>query len=142
MTLALVCYILTFAVSWTQIGELDKLVVGVKQKQAICLAAVSQYESEIGFIDQEVRHIMERYTPLVRRLASRKLERKELVDQSSVAAKEFGDILATTKQRLRNTTHDQVRNLRHEATNELSGARGYPIGRESTLYQKTLVARK
>lgn len=115
---------------------------GVKQKQAICLAAVAQYESEIGFIDQEVRHIMERYTPVVKRLEARKHERKELIDQSGVAAREFGDILATTKQRLRNTTHDQVRNLRHEAANELSGARGYPIGRESTVYQKTLVARK
>ncbi|GLE02115.1 hypothetical protein PINS_up010953 [Pythium insidiosum] len=78
---------------------------------------------------------MERYTPLVKRLEQRHAERKALQAQYDDVARQFGDILSTTKQQLRRSSHEHVRHIRSEAAAELSAARGYPIGRESTVYQ-------
>ncbi|RLN97509.1 hypothetical protein BBJ28_00015135 [Nothophytophthora sp. Chile5] len=119
-----------------EIGELDKLVAAMRQKQAITLAAMAHYESEIGFIDREVANIMVRYTPMCRRLDARRQERSELQRQLDDVSRQFGDVLATTKSRLRASSHEHVQHIRHEAAAELSGARGYSLGRESTIYQK------
>ncbi|RLN90032.1 hypothetical protein BBJ28_00010221 [Nothophytophthora sp. Chile5] len=119
-----------------EIGELDKLVAAMRQKQAITLAAMAHYESEIGYIDREVANIMARYTPMCRRLDARRQERSELQRQLDDVSRQVGDVLAITKSRLRASSHEHVQHIRHEATAELSGARGYSLGRESTIYQK------
>ncbi|DAZ98071.1 TPA: hypothetical protein N0F65_001946 [Lagenidium giganteum] len=120
-----------------RIAELDKLVSRVKQKQANCLMAVEHYEKEIGHIDREVKNIMDRYTPLCKRLEQRRAERKALQDQHDDVAKQFGTILSNTKKQLRASNHEHVRNIRQEAAAELAGARGYSLGRESTVYQRS-----
>uniref|UniRef100_K3WSL3 Uncharacterized protein n=1 Tax=Globisporangium ultimum (strain ATCC 200006 / CBS 805.95 / DAOM BR144) TaxID=431595 RepID=K3WSL3_GLOUD len=122
-----------------RIGELDKLVAKMKQQQATCLAAVAYYESEMGNIDKEAKNIMERYTPMCKRLEQRHDERAQLQKQMQDVAKQFGAILSTTKKQLRTATHDHVQHIRHEASSELAGARGYSLGKESTAYQKTTV---
>lgn len=119
-----------------QIGELDKLVAAMRQKQAITQAAMNHYESEIGHIDREVASIMARYIPMCKRLEARRQERSELQRQLDDATKQFGDVLAATKKRLRASSHEHVQNIRHEASAELSGTRGYLLGRNSTVYQK------
>ncbi|KAE9031757.1 hypothetical protein PR003_g9808 [Phytophthora rubi] len=119
-----------------RIGELDKLVAAMRQKQAITQAAMDHYESEIGHIDREVANIMARYTPMCKRLEVRHQERSELQRQLDVATRQFGDVLAATKTRLRASSHEHVQHIRHEASAELAGARGYALGRNSTVYQK------
>lgn len=109
----------------------------MKQQQATCLAAVESYEKEMESIDKEVKNIMERYTPMCKRLEQRREERAQLQKQVSDVSKQFGDILSNTKKQLRATSHDHVQHIRREATNELSGARGYSLGKDSTVYQKT-----
>ncbi|KAF1333334.1 Nuclear transport factor 2, partial [Globisporangium splendens] len=120
-----------------QIGELDKLVAKMKQQQATCLAAVAHYESEMGNIDKEVKNIIERYTPMCKRLEQRRDERAQLQRQVQDVAKQSGAILSITKKQLCTATHDHVQHIRHEASSELAGARGYSLGKESTVYQKT-----
>ncbi|TMW69267.1 hypothetical protein Poli38472_001423 [Pythium oligandrum] len=119
-----------------RIVELDKLVARVKQRQRICLDTIQHYEREVGHIDKEAHNIMERYNPMIKRLDQRRAERAKLQAQFDDVAKQFGAILSTTKQQLRKSSHEHVRHIRDEANAELSGARGYPIGRESTVYQK------
>lgn len=109
----------------------------MKQQKATCLAAVDHYEKEMAHIDREVRNIMEKYTPMCKRLEQRREERAQLQKQFSDVSKQFGDILASTKKQLRSTNHEHVQHIRHEATSELSGTRGYALGKESTLYQRT-----
>lgn len=120
-----------------QIGELDKLVAKMKQQKATCLAAVAHYEAEMAHIDTEVKHIMEKYTPMCKRLEQRRDERAQLQKQVADVSKQFGDILSSTKKQLRTATHEHVQHIRHEASSELAGARGYALGRESTVYQRT-----
>lgn len=119
-----------------RIGELDKLVAAMRQKQAITLAAIAHYESEIGHIDHEVANIMARYTPMCRRLEARRQERSDLQCQLDDTTKQFSDVLATTKTRLRASSHEHVQHMRLEASLELAGARGYSLDRNSTVYQK------
>lgn len=114
----------------------------MKQRQAICLAAIEHYNGEIGHIETEVKHIMERYTPMCKRLEERRKERDMLQRQSDDVARQFGDILATTKRQLRVRSHEHVQHIRNEAAAELSGVRGYDIGRSSTVYQKASPLRK
>jgi hypothetical protein len=85
---------------------------------------------------------MEKYTPMVKRLEQRRAERAQLQAQVDAISKQFGDILSTTKQRLRDSNHDHVRHIRDEATAELSATRGYSLGKESTVYQKGSPHRK
>jgi len=117
-------------------------VAKLKQRQAICLAAVAQYEGELGHIDTEVKHIMERYVPMCKRLEQRRKDRELLQRQSDDVARQFGDILATTKHQLRARSHEHVQHIRKEAAAELAGTRGYAIGRESTVYQRSSPQRK
>ncbi|KUF98315.1 hypothetical protein AM588_10008956 [Phytophthora nicotianae] len=119
-----------------RIGELDKLVAAMRQKQAITQTAMAHYESEIGHIDREVADIMARYTPMCKRLEARRQERDELQHHLDVATKQFGDVLAATKSRLRASSHDHVKHIRQEASAELTSTRGYSLGRNSTVYQK------
>ncbi|KAL4162293.1 hypothetical protein PRNP1_002840 [Phytophthora ramorum] len=119
-----------------RIGELDKLVAAMRQKQAITQAAMEHYESEMGHIDREVASIMARYTPMCKRLDARRQERSELQRQLDDVSRQFGDVLAATKQRLRASSHEHVQHIRHEASAELAGTRGYSLGRNSTVYQK------
>ncbi|KAG7392795.1 hypothetical protein PHYPSEUDO_014282 [Phytophthora pseudosyringae] len=119
-----------------RIGELDKLVAAMRQKQAITQAAMDHYGSEIGHIDREVANIMARYAPMCKRLEARRQERSELQRQLDVATKQFGDVLAATKKRLRASSHEHVQHIRHEASAELAGTRGYSLDRNSTVYQK------
>jgi septation ring formation regulator EzrA len=108
----------------------------MRQKQAITQAAMDHYESEIGHIDREVANIMVRYSPMCKRLDARRQERSELQRQLDDATRQFGDVLAATKKRLRASSHEHVQHIRHEASSELAGARGYSLGRSSTVYQK------
>ncbi|KAL3663177.1 hypothetical protein V7S43_011587 [Phytophthora oleae] len=119
-----------------RIGELDKLVAAMRQKQAITQAAMDHYGSEIGHIDREVANIMARYTPMCKRLEARRQERNDLQRHLDVATKEFGDVLSATKNRLRASSHEHVQHIRQEASIELASARGYSLGRNSTVYQK------
>lgn len=119
-----------------QISELDKLVARVKQQQANCLISVDGYEKELGHIATEVKNIMDRYGPLVKRLAQRQQERAELEAQQQQITQQFGDILSTTKKQLRKSSHEHLQHIRHEANKELAGARGYSLGKDSTAYQK------
>lgn len=109
----------------------------MKQKQAICLAAMAEYQTELGHIDTEVKHIMERYEPMCKRLEQRRQERDALQRQSEDISKQFGDIISSTKQQVRTRSHERVQHIRKEATAELTGSRGYSVGRESTVYQKS-----
>ncbi|TYZ69385.1 hypothetical protein PybrP1_004734 [[Pythium] brassicae (nom. inval.)] len=124
-----------------RIGELDKLVAKMKQRKATCLAAVAQYEKEIAHIDTEAKNIAERYAPLCKRLEQRREERAQLQQQVAGVAKQFGDILSSTKRQLRASTHERVQHIRLEASLELAGARGYALGKESTVYQRTSALR-
>ncbi|POM70392.1 Hypothetical protein PHPALM_13179 [Phytophthora palmivora] len=118
-----------------RIGELDKLVAAMRQKQAITQAAINHYETEIGHIDREVASIMARYTPMCKRLEARHQERNELQRQLDTATKQFGDVLNATKKRLRASAHEHVQHVRREASAELTSTRGYSLGRNSTVYQ-------
>jgi chromosome segregation ATPase len=108
-----------------RISELDKLVARVKQRQKNCMTAKEYYEKELYHLEKEVASIMVRYTPLVERLQVRQKERQLLQEQYDQVAKRVGNLLQDTKQRLRNSSHQQLRTLRHEATAELQATRGY-----------------
>ncbi|KAF1781021.1 hypothetical protein GQ600_24136 [Phytophthora cactorum] len=95
------------------------------------------YESEIGHIDREVASIMARYTPMCKRLEARRQERNELQHHLDAATKQFGDVLAATKSRLRASSHEHVQHIRQQASAELTSTRGYSLGRNSTVYQKS-----
>lgn len=109
----------------------------MKQRKATCLAAVEHYEKEIAHVDKEVKNIMERYTPMCKRLEQRREERAQLHKQVADVSKQFGDILSSTKKQLRASTHEHVQHIRLEASMELAGARGYSLGKESTVHQRT-----
>ncbi|OWZ08932.1 hypothetical protein PHMEG_00018448 [Phytophthora megakarya] len=119
-----------------RIGELDKLVAAMRQKQLITQAAISHYESELGHVDREEANIMARYTPMCKRLEARYQERNELQRHLDLATKQFGDLLSATKRRVRASTHEHMQQVRREASVELSTTRGYSLGRSSTMYQK------
>ncbi|KAG2525591.1 hypothetical protein BBO99_00004619 [Phytophthora kernoviae] len=119
-----------------RIGELDKLVAAMRQKQLITQAAIAEYELEIGHIDREVASIMARYTPMCRRVEARRQEQCDLQRQLDDTTKQFGDVLAATKKQLRASAREHVQHIRREASAELTGARGYSLDRNSTIYQK------
>lgn len=108
----------------------------MKQRKATCLSAVDQYAHELALVDKETTNVMERYTPLCQRLEQRRDERAQLQKQVAAVTQQFGAILSTTKQQLRASTREHVQHIRLEASVELAGARGYALGRESTVYQR------
>ena len=110
-----------------RISELDKLVVRVKQRQKNCLTAKEYYEKELYHLEKEMASIMVCYTPLVERLKARQKERQLLQEQHDQVAKQVGNLLQDTNQLLRNSNHQQLRTLRHEASAELQATRGYSL---------------
>ncbi|KAH9188110.1 hypothetical protein AeNC1_009918 [Aphanomyces euteiches] len=120
-----------------RITELDKLVARVKQKQALCNDLVLHYTKELEHIDKECKKIHERYDPLCKRLEQRLVEQETQKRQYEEISKSFGDILNTTKSRLKNSQTDGIRNLRREANMELTDSRGFAADRDSTFKQKS-----
>ncbi|ETW02096.1 hypothetical protein H310_05699 [Aphanomyces invadans] len=119
-----------------RITELDKLVARVKQKQALCNDLVAHYNKELQHIEKETKKIHERYDPLCKRLEQRLAEQETQKRQYDEISKSFGEILNTTKTRLKNSQTDGIRNLRREANAELTDSRGFASDVHSTFKQK------
>ncbi|OQR82737.1 hypothetical protein ACHHYP_15539 [Achlya hypogyna] len=118
-----------------RISELDKLVARVKQKQALCNDLIRQYNDELAHIEKESKKIHERYDPLCARLSERLAEQRNNEAHFDSISKNFGEILSTTKTRLRNSQTEGLRNLRREATAELTATRGFASDIPSTFHQ-------
>ncbi|EQC32081.1 hypothetical protein SDRG_10278 [Saprolegnia diclina VS20] len=120
-----------------RISELDKLVARVKQKQALINDLMAKYHDELAHIEKESRKIHERYDPLCARLAERLEEQTANQAHYDTISKNFGQILSTTKARLRNSQTEGLHNLRREATAELAATRGFAADIASTFHQKS-----